>query len=123
MTFCATLCATLCKRLALSSLILFCVLTPMFPQSSFAQNNAPPPASVENRRQQLLSLFDEQWQYVLRTNPEWATMLGDNRYNDRLIDQSPGTFPVGHVIGVRDRLAAASLDLIRDLLGGRDVAP
>src|ERR1700722_12525213 len=92
MTFCATLCVTLCRRLALSSLILVCVLTPMFPQSSFAQNNAPPPASVENRRQQLLSLFDEQWQYILRINPEWATMLGDNRYNDRLSDQSPEFF-------------------------------
>jgi uncharacterized protein (DUF885 family) len=92
MTLCATLCATLCKRLALTSLIPVCVLTAMFPQSSFAQNNAAPPASVENRRQQLLSLFDEQWQYVLRTNPEWATMLGDNRYNDRLSDQSPEFF-------------------------------
>src|SRR6202167_3900987 len=89
MTFCATLCVTLCKRLALSSLILVCILTPMFPQSSFAQNNAPPPASVETRRQQLLTLFDEQLQYVLRTNTEWATMVGDNHYNDRLSVQSP----------------------------------
>src|SRR6202021_1058492 len=87
-----TLCGTLCKRSALTSLILFCVLALMSTQSSSAQNNAPPAASVENRRQQLLSLFDEQWQYVLRTNPEWATMLGDNRYNDRLSDESPEFF-------------------------------
>src|SRR5580658_11313717 len=92
MTFCATLCVTLCKRLALSSLILVCVLTPMLPQFSSAQNSASAAASVENRRPELLSLFDEQWQYVLRTNPEWATMLGDNRYNDRLSDQSPEFF-------------------------------
>ncbi len=87
-----TLCGTLCKRPALGNLILSCALATMFMQSSFAQNNAPVPASVENRRQQLLSLFDEQWQYVLRTNPEWATMLGDNRYNDRLSDESPEFF-------------------------------
>jgi len=64
----------------------------MLPQFSSAQNSASAAASVENRRQELLSLFDEQWQYVLRTNPEWATMLGDNRYNDRLSDESPEFF-------------------------------
>jgi uncharacterized protein (DUF885 family) len=87
-----TFCGTLCKRSAITSRILLGVLTSMSLQFSFAQNNAPAPASVEVRRQQLLSLFDEQWQYVLRTNPEWATMLGDNRYNDRLSDQSPEFF-------------------------------
>ncbi|MFZ1160261.1 MAG: DUF885 domain-containing protein [Candidatus Sulfotelmatobacter sp.] len=79
-------------RSALGSLILVCALMPMFLQSSFAQNHASAPASIESRRQQLLSLFDEQWQYTLRTNPEWATMLGDTRYNDRLSDQSPEFF-------------------------------
>ena len=64
----------------------------MFPQFSSAQNNASATAAVESRRQQLLSLFDEQWQYTLRTNPEWSTMLGDNRYNDRLSDESPEFF-------------------------------
>jgi uncharacterized protein (DUF885 family) len=83
---------TLCRRPSLSSLILVCALMPMFPQSSFPQNSAPAPASVENRRRQLLSLFDEQWQYTLRTHPEWATMLGDRRYNDRLSDESPEFF-------------------------------
>jgi uncharacterized protein (DUF885 family) len=83
---------TLCMRPALSSLILVCALMPMLPQSLFPQNSAPAPASVENRRQQLLSLFDEQWQYTLRTHPEWATMLGDRRYNDRLGDESPEFF-------------------------------
>jgi uncharacterized protein (DUF885 family) len=79
-------------RPAIVSLILVCALMPMFLQSSFAQNHASAPASVESRRQQLLSLFDEQWQYTLRSNPEFATMLGDNRYNDRLSDESPEFF-------------------------------
>jgi uncharacterized protein (DUF885 family) len=46
-------------------------------------------ADIENRRNQLLSLFDEEWQYELRADPEMATSLGDNRYNDRLNDRSP----------------------------------
>lgn len=41
------------------------------------------------RTKQLHSLFDELWQYQLRTDPETATSLGDNRYNDRLTDRSP----------------------------------
>jgi uncharacterized protein (DUF885 family) len=54
------------------------------------QNNAGGPATpnVDERGQQLQALFDEQWQYQLRQNPEFATAIGDNRYNDRLSDQS-----------------------------------
>src|SRR6202011_1487156 len=46
-------------------------------------------ADIDSRRTQLFSLFDEEWQYELRTSPEEATSLGDNRYNDRLKDRSP----------------------------------
>lgn len=59
--------------------------------ASLAQN-ATSGASVEKHRQQLLSLFDEEWEYHLRTNPEHATGLGDPRYNDRLSDNSPEFF-------------------------------
>jgi uncharacterized protein (DUF885 family) len=44
---------------------------------------------TESRRTQFLSLLDEEWQYELRSDPEMATTLGDNRYNDRLTDHSP----------------------------------
>jgi len=43
---------------------------------------------VAARTQQLHSLFEEIWQYELRINPELATSVGDNRYNDRLSDRS-----------------------------------
>src|SRR5271165_3407527 len=46
-------------------------------------------ADLESRRTQLLSLFDEEWQYELRTSPEMATSIGDNRFNNRLKDRSP----------------------------------
>ena len=49
-------------------------------------------ADVKSRRTQLLSLFDEEWQYELRSDPETATSLGDNRYNDRLTDRSPNFY-------------------------------
>jgi len=83
---------TFCVRPALCGLTLVCALTPMLPQSSLAQSSMPTSASADSRRLQLLSLFDEEWQYELRSNPEWATTLGDSRYNDRLSDNSPEFF-------------------------------
>ena len=81
---------TLCARLMPGCVVLLCVVALLLPLHSSAQGAAS--ASIEARRQQLLSLFDEEWQYVLRTSPEFATMLGDNRYNDRLSDDSPEFF-------------------------------
>jgi uncharacterized protein (DUF885 family) len=56
--------------------------------------NPPSPAShvqspsVQARVAALHALLDEQWGYTLRTNPEFASILGDKRYNDRLSDFS-----------------------------------
>ena len=36
----------------------------------------------------LADLIDEHWEYVLRTTPEYASLLGDKRYNDRSSDLS-----------------------------------
>lgn len=44
--------------------------------------------SVEARRAELNRLLSEQWEYTLRTEPELATQVGDDRYNDRLSDFS-----------------------------------
>ena len=46
-------------------------------------------ASVAGRVGALHRLLDEQWEYTLRTSPEFASILGDKRYNDRLSDLSP----------------------------------
>jgi uncharacterized protein (DUF885 family) len=57
----------------------------------FGQSNGSSDTSVSGvdaRRQQLHALFDEQWQNELRLHPEFATAIGDNRYNDRLSDES-----------------------------------
>src|SRR5450755_1840383 len=83
---------TSCARPISGLIVLLCATALLFPLHSLAQGTPSTPTSIEARRQQLLSLFDEEWQYVLRTSPEWATMLGDSRYNDRLSDVSPEFF-------------------------------
>jgi hypothetical protein len=45
-----------------------------------------PAASADAAK--LRALFDEEWQWTLREYPEFATGVGDNRYNDKLTDLS-----------------------------------
>jgi uncharacterized protein (DUF885 family) len=45
-------------------------------------------SDLEARRKSLNDLLAEQWEYRLRTNPQFATIIGDKRYNDRLDDFS-----------------------------------
>jgi uncharacterized protein (DUF885 family) len=54
----------------------------------------------------LHALFDEDWQWGLQQYPEGATLLGDNRYNDRLTDLSPEAIERGkaHDRGMLDRI-------------------
>jgi len=54
---------------------------------------AEPPAqpsgqTVEDRLAELNRLLAGEWEYTLRTQPELATHVGDDRYNDRLSDFS-----------------------------------
>ncbi len=52
--------------------------------SSLAQPNAPlTPA------QQASQLIKDEWEFELRTSPEFATYLGDHRYDDQVSDLSP----------------------------------
>jgi uncharacterized protein (DUF885 family) len=44
--------------------------------------------TLETRRAELNRLLADEWKYTLRTQPELATQVGDNRYNDRLTDYS-----------------------------------
>ena len=65
--------------------ILFSLLLPTVKTSAQVRETQ---GNSRGPREQLHSLFDEKWQYELRTSPESATALGDNRYNDRLSDYS-----------------------------------
>ena len=40
--------------------------------------------------QRFTTLATDHWEWYAREVPEYSTLRGDNRYNDRLIDQSPG---------------------------------
>ncbi len=44
--------------------------------------------NLDARRAELKRLLAQEWEYTLRTEPELATQVGDNRYNDRLSDFS-----------------------------------
>ena len=50
-------------------------------------NSATQP-SLADRRKQLSDLLVEHWDYTMRTNPEWASILGDKRFNDKSADVS-----------------------------------
>jgi uncharacterized protein (DUF885 family) len=78
----------------LYSIIIFCIVEAAFATTAHASapGIVPPQTSVETRLHQLHSLFDEQWEYELRADPEFATALGDKRYNDRLSDHSPAFY-------------------------------
>ena len=45
-----------------------------------------PPATKDAA---LHALFDERWEDLMQAYPEWATAVGDHRYGDRLVDESP----------------------------------
>lgn len=44
--------------------------------------------TLDARRAELNRLLADEWEYTLRTQPELATQVGDDRYNDRLSDFS-----------------------------------
>jgi uncharacterized protein (DUF885 family) len=87
-------------------------LLPAFSLSVFAQKlqlapqtKAPAPVSLEDRRKALGDLFHEYWEDQLKHNPEFASSLGDKRYNDQTSDYS--------VQAVNDALAREQKFLLR----------
>jgi len=67
-----------------ASLVIVCFavaqLVPLFAQTGGQ--------TLEERRAKLNRLLNDEWEYTLRTQPELATHVGDDRYNDRLSDFS-----------------------------------
>ena len=54
----------------------------------FVTLSAAQSATLDARRAELKRLLHDEWEYTLRTAPELATNVGDDRYNDRLSDFS-----------------------------------
>jgi uncharacterized protein (DUF885 family) len=84
------------KRFPLTALSVAALLPLFFasPLAAQAPSVAPvqttpaQPASVEANRKALNDLFEEYWQAGLERSPEYASYLGDKRYNDRIDDYS-----------------------------------
>jgi uncharacterized protein (DUF885 family) len=66
------------RRFVIALIVLTCT-------AASAQSNS----NLEARRAHLRDALQEEWEYQLRTYPEFATYVGDSRYNDRLGDYSP----------------------------------
>lgn len=75
--------------------------------------------STSNATKKLHSLCDEDWQWRMEQSPESATMIGDNRYNDRLTDLSPEAIE-RRKTHERDMLARLR-EIDRSQLSGQDV--
>lgn len=63
------------------------------------------PADIESRRKALNDLLAERWEYTMRTSPEYASVLGDKRWNDKLSD--------GSQKAIDEDLARAKADLAK----------
>jgi uncharacterized protein (DUF885 family) len=72
--------------LAASALLLF-ALAPVL-RAQLAPSSPAAPASIEDRRKALNDLFHEYWEATLENSPEFASSIGDNRFNDKISDQS-----------------------------------
>jgi len=64
--------------------ILFALLTSLLCGNVLASQQS----DLEGRRKALNDLLAERWEYTLRTNPIYASILGDKRWNDKLDDFS-----------------------------------
>jgi len=56
---------------------------------------------LDRRRKALDDLLKEQWEYVLRTNPEFASVIGDRRFNDKSADVSEAAIRKGMFMSAR----------------------
>jgi uncharacterized protein (DUF885 family) len=64
------------------------IVSAQVPLGGLAQAGAAAPGTLDGRVKALHSLFDEYWQATLKQSPEFASTIGDLRYNDRITDYS-----------------------------------
>ncbi len=79
------------NRIVRTALVFAVFLLPAFAASLNAQKltaTASAPASLEDRRNALSALFHDYWEDVLAHSPEFASSIGDKRFNDKISDYS-----------------------------------
>src|SRR5690242_4657636 len=103
------------------------------PEVAAAQQNQSP----ETRSKALAQLFNDYWQDKLKHEPEYATYLGDKRYDAELTDYSPRAVndELARERGFLERLSAISTEglphqqqlsaelLLRQLIEDQEAAP
>ncbi len=72
----------------MKKLLLALVLVLLATPSSSAQELSA--ADLDRRLKALSDLLDEHWEYTMKQNPEYASILGDKRYNAEVSDSSEG---------------------------------
>ncbi len=72
---------TTTTRIGAASALLFSLIL----GAAHADTAAP---DLAGRRAALNDLIKEQWEYTMRTSPEWASLMGDKRFNDKWSDFS-----------------------------------
>ncbi len=82
-----------CPLLSISALILF-VAAPALRSQAISASHAPA-ASAEANRKALNQTFKDFWEDGLKHAPEFASSLGDKRYNDQVSDYSVKAFNEG----------------------------
>jgi uncharacterized protein (DUF885 family) len=71
---------------------------------------AAAPTSLEDRRKALNDLFHEYWEDQLKHSPEFASTIGDKRYNDKISDESVAAFNDALARGQEFLLRLAAID-------------
>jgi len=90
-----------------TALLIACTVLPLLNTARAQKLSAAPtqPASLEDRRKALASVVDDYWQDWLKHDPEFASSIGDKRYNSQISDYS--------VAAVNDKLAREQTYLLR----------
>ncbi|HEV2135032.1 MAG TPA: DUF885 domain-containing protein [Terracidiphilus sp.] len=75
-------------RTALAGSMFFLFAVPQIPRAQVPGVPANVPVSLADRQKALNDLFHDFWEEFLKLNPEFASRIGDKRYNDKISDYS-----------------------------------
>lgn len=75
-------------RTAFAGSIFFLLVIPPMLRAQMPGSQGAVPTSLADRRKALEAIFHDYWQDVLQRNPEFASTIGDKRYNDKISDYS-----------------------------------
>ncbi len=79
------------RRYQLAAVFIFVLILSSFSRALPAQADAKP-GPIEDRRKALTALFEQYWEATLEHDPEFASSIGDKRYNDQISDYSVKAF-------------------------------